>query len=170
MEKIKLWFDLNHDITSFGIQFKNFANRVLEATIRFYSIRNFGDSIYHNTRFMSKRDAVKILACGSIFCAETEKYVFIIFLCMLRLLRLMAFSQIAVNFVSTVSPSVIRRYCAKGKAPTAKISIQHESLCITLSPHQKRLARVDPSTRNLAPKGPTPFQHAHFPYVWLHGG
>jgi len=79
MGKIKLRFDLNLDFQSsgFGIRFKNFANRFLEAAIRFYSIRNFGNSIYPNARFMSKWDAVKILACDSKFCAETEKYDFI---------------------------------------------------------------------------------------------
>ena len=53
---------LNRNFKSFGIRFKNSANRLLEAAIRFDSIRNFGDSIHPNARFMSKRDAFKILA------------------------------------------------------------------------------------------------------------
>jgi len=65
---------------------------ILGDAIRFYSIQNFGDSIYPNAWFMSKQDAVKILARGSKFCAETEKCVFAIFFCMLRLLGLMGFS------------------------------------------------------------------------------
>ena len=77
MWKIKLRFHLNHNFKSFGIQFKNFANQFLEAAIWFYSPcrHSSGDLIYPNARFMSKRDAVKILACDSKFCAETDIFV-----------------------------------------------------------------------------------------------
>ena len=68
MGRIKLQFDSNHYLKSFWIRFKNFANRFLEAAIRFCSIRNFGGWIYPNARFMLKRDAVNILARLRIVC------------------------------------------------------------------------------------------------------
>jgi len=63
---------MNLRVSGFGIRFKNFTSRFLEAAIRFYLIRTIA-------RFMSKRDAVKILVCGSKFCAETEIYLHNIF-------------------------------------------------------------------------------------------
>jgi len=56
----------------------------------------------------------------------------------------------------SVSLSVTRRYCAKEKAPTVKISIPHDSLFIVLSPHRKRLATVDPFHAKFGSQGPTP--------------